>query len=97
MVFCVAFDSIYLFSICNCLSWILNFKFLFSVGGLRSSYARECFDPAALDADFLSSRMGEGLSSKEAFDALIASKSDGNRPLAGLEPVNRLGWPRCVE
>ena len=37
-------------------------------------YARECFDPAALDADFLLSKMREGLSSKEAFDALIASK-----------------------
>nr|WP_242070874.1 hypothetical protein [Pseudomonas mohnii] len=37
-------------------------------------YARECFDPAALDADFLLSKMREGLSSREAFDALIASK-----------------------
>lgn len=37
-------------------------------------YARECFDPAALDADFLSAKMREGLSSEEAFHALIASK-----------------------
>lgn len=37
-------------------------------------YARECFDPAVLDSDFLSSKMREGLTSKEAFDALIASK-----------------------
>ena len=37
-------------------------------------YARECFDPAALDAEFLSAKMGEGLSSKEAFEALVASK-----------------------
>ncbi|SFI77453.1 hypothetical protein SAMN05444507_11136 [Pseudomonas syringae] len=37
-------------------------------------YARECFDPAALDAQFLVAKLKEGLSSKEAFDALIASK-----------------------
>lgn len=37
-------------------------------------HAREHFDPAGLDADFLVARMQEGLSSKEAFDALIASK-----------------------
>ncbi|MCY7261907.1 hypothetical protein [Pseudomonas protegens] len=37
-------------------------------------YARECFDPAELDAQFLVAKLKEGLSSKEAFDALIASK-----------------------
>ncbi len=37
-------------------------------------HAREHFDPAGLDAEFLVARMREGLSSKEAFDALIASK-----------------------
>ena len=37
-------------------------------------YARECFDPAVLDAQFLVAKLKEGLSSKEAFDALIASK-----------------------
>jgi hypothetical protein len=37
-------------------------------------HAREFFDPAGLDADFLVKRMREGHSSKEAFDALIASK-----------------------
>lgn len=36
--------------------------------------AREYFDPAGLDADFLAARQREGLSSREAFDALIASK-----------------------
>jgi len=37
-------------------------------------YARECFDPAALDAQFLASKLKEGMSSKEAFDALITFK-----------------------
>lgn len=37
-------------------------------------HAREFFDPAGLDADFLVARMREGESSREAFDALIASK-----------------------
>ncbi|WP_253278718.1 hypothetical protein, partial [Pseudomonas syringae group genomosp. 3] len=37
-------------------------------------HAREHFDPAGLDAEFLVAKMREGLSSKRAFDALIASK-----------------------
>lgn len=37
-------------------------------------HARAYFDPAGLDAEFLVARMREGLSNKEAFDALIASK-----------------------
>lgn len=37
-------------------------------------HARSHFDPAGLDAEFLITRMREGLSSQEAFDALIASK-----------------------
>lgn len=37
-------------------------------------HAREYFDPAGLDADFLAARQREGLSNREAFDALIASK-----------------------
>lgn len=37
-------------------------------------HAREHFDPAGLDADFLVARIREGHSSKGAFDALIASK-----------------------
>lgn len=37
-------------------------------------HAREHLDPAGLDADFLVARMREGRSSKQAFDALIASK-----------------------
>ena len=37
-------------------------------------YAREQFDPAKWDAEFLAARQREGLSSKESFDALIAFK-----------------------
>lgn len=37
-------------------------------------HAREFFDPAGLDAEFLIARMREGCSRQEAFDALIASK-----------------------
>lgn len=37
-------------------------------------HARAHFDPAGLDADFLAARLREGLSSRQAFDALIASK-----------------------
>ncbi|HEJ1055600.1 TPA: hypothetical protein SLP05_003178 [Pseudomonas putida] len=37
-------------------------------------HAREYYDPAGLDADFLAARQREGLSNREAFDALIASK-----------------------
>lgn len=37
-------------------------------------HAREFFDPAGLDADFLVTSMREGHTSREAFDALIASK-----------------------
>lgn len=37
-------------------------------------HAREFFDPAGLDADFLAARLREGLSNEEAFHALIASK-----------------------
>jgi len=37
-------------------------------------HAREFFDPAGSDADFLVARMRDGSSSREAFDALIASK-----------------------
>ncbi|WP_445672836.1 hypothetical protein [Pseudomonas inefficax] len=37
-------------------------------------HARDFFDPAALDAEFLAVRLREGLSSREAFDALLAYK-----------------------
>ncbi|MFJ4051542.1 hypothetical protein [Pseudomonas hunanensis] len=37
-------------------------------------FAREQFDPAALDAEFLAARLKDGMSSKEAFDALIDFK-----------------------
>lgn len=37
-------------------------------------HARDFFDPAALDAEFLAAKMREGLSSRQAFDALIAYK-----------------------
>ncbi|MBV4540083.1 hypothetical protein [Pseudomonas vlassakiae] len=37
-------------------------------------YAREKFDPAALDAEFIATRLKDGLSSREAFDALIDLK-----------------------
>lgn len=37
-------------------------------------HARDFFDPAALDAEFLVAKMREGLSSRQAFDALIAYK-----------------------
>lgn len=37
-------------------------------------HARDFFDPAAFDAAFLVARLTEGLSSREAFDALIAYK-----------------------
>lgn len=37
-------------------------------------HARDFFDPAALDAEFLVARLRDGLSNQEAFDALIAHK-----------------------
>ncbi|MEB3438069.1 hypothetical protein U8291_13700 [Pseudomonas sp. A2] len=37
-------------------------------------HSRENFDPAASDAEFLVARLREGLTSEEAFRALIASK-----------------------
>lgn len=37
-------------------------------------YAREQFDTAALDAAFLAEKQRQGLSNKEAFEVLIASK-----------------------
>lgn len=37
-------------------------------------HARDFFDPAAFDAEFLVARLKEGLPSREAFDALIAYK-----------------------
>ncbi|WP_342651234.1 hypothetical protein [Pseudomonas sp. REB1044] len=43
-------------------------------------FAREQFDPAALDAEFLAARLKDGMSSKEAFDALVNFKrSSGGR------------------
>lgn len=37
-------------------------------------HAREAFDPARLDAEFLAGKLRDGFSSREAFDALIVSK-----------------------
>lgn len=37
-------------------------------------HAREAFDPAGLDAEFLAGKLREGCSTQEAFDALISSK-----------------------
>ncbi|NER62542.1 hypothetical protein G3435_26595 [Pseudomonas sp. MAFF212428] len=39
-------------------------------------YAREQFDPAALDAAFLAEKQRQGMSNRESFEALIAAKRD---------------------
>jgi hypothetical protein len=43
-------------------------------------HAREAFDPAGLDAEFLAGKLREGYSTQEAFDALISSKRVKGKP-----------------